>query len=178
MIYLALLSAVILRVYKIFSNYYFTGELGKELLYVRDIISTNTIPLVGLTTSHEWLTYGPFYYWILTPLVKVFGGDPFILFWLALVVSILGIALTHLVFKKIVGERFAIILTFFVSLSPIWIWIARLSKLHTFFFILIPLSIYFLHRIWQKDIKKIFWLGTVFGLPTAFIGRNYGRIFP
>lgn len=168
MIYLSLLLGIILRIYKISSQYYFTGELGKELLFVRQFILNGDIPLVGLSTSHEWLNYGPLYYWILIPIVKIFGWSPYILFWLALAVSVIGIYLVYFVFKNIVNEKFAVILAFLISVSPLWIWATRISKLHTFFFILTPLFIYFLYKIWNKKIKFIFWLGIIFGLFYSF----------
>jgi len=124
--------------------------------------------MIGLTTSHEWLNYGPIYYWILIPLVRVFGWSPYILFWLALVVSMAGILITYFVFKRIVNKNFALILSFFVSVSPIWIWITRLAKLHVFFFILSPLIIYFLYKIWQEHFKYMFWLGLAFGALFSF----------
>jgi len=168
MIIIPLLLGALLRVYKIFDNYYFTGELGKELLYVRELILNHEFPLVGLATSHEWLTYGPIYYWILIPIYKLFSGNVFILYWLALVVSMLGIYVTYWVFSKIVNNKFALILTFFISLSPIWVWETRLSKLHTFFFILMPLVIYFLYKIWNKDTNKMIWLGIAYGSLLSF----------
>ena len=94
-----LVFGAFLRIYKIWSNYYFTGELGKELLYVHQLILSGALPLVGLPTSHEWLTYGPVYYWIFIPLTKIFGQSPYILFLLALAVSIIGISITYLVFS-------------------------------------------------------------------------------
>lgn len=173
MIIISFFLGTILRIYKIGSNYYFTGELGKELLYIRQLIQNGTFPLVGLPTSHEWLTYAPVYYWILIPLVKIFGQSPFLLFWLALAVSMAGIFLTYFVFSKIVDKKFAVILSYFVSLSPLWILVTRLSKLHTFFFILIPLSIYFLYKIWITEKKYVFWLGIIFGLLFSF---HYSQI--
>jgi hypothetical protein len=155
------------------TNYYFTGELGKELHYISQLISTGRFPLVGLATSHEWLTYGPAYYWIMIPVVKIFGFSPFILFWVALAVSVIGILITYFVFSKIVDAKFTAILAFFVSVSPLWIQLTRLSKLHTFFFILIPLVIYFLYKIWNKDKRYFFWLGLAFGFLFSF---HYSQI--
>ncbi|MGA2910738.1 MAG: glycosyltransferase family 39 protein [Candidatus Microgenomates bacterium] len=168
LLFLIIAAGTFLRIYKIGSNYYFTGELGKEFLYIRQYVQNGGLPLVGLPTSHVWLRYGPVYYWILIPLVRIFGQSPFILFWLALTVSMIGIFITYFVFSKIAGQKFAVILSFFVSLSPLWIWITRLSKLHTFFFILIPLVIYSLYKIWHKEKKYVFWLGFFFGLLFSF----------
>jgi hypothetical protein len=72
-----------------------------------------------------------------------------------------------------VDEKFATILAFFVSVSPLWIWLTRLSKLHTFFFILIPLVIYFIYKIWNKDNKFMFWLGLTYG---ALFSFHYSQI--
>lgn len=177
MIFIPLALGVILRVYLIRYNYFFTGELGKELLYSLGFLSRGSLPLIGMPTSHEWLNYGPIYYWVLTPLMKIFGGSPFILFWLSLAVSMIGIFITYLVFKKIVNKNFALILAFFVSVSPLWVWATRLSKLHTFFFVLTPLVIYFLYKIWNgkneasttsKGDKYMFWLGLAFGAIFSF----------
>ena len=168
MIIIPIILGTFLRVYKIFSNYYFTGELGKELLYVWQIISSGKFPLVGMGTSHEWLSYGPIYYWILAPLVKIFGWTPYILFWVSLAASMGGILITYFVFKNIVNKKFALILSTFVSLSPIWIWAARLSKLHTFFFILTPVIVYCLYKIWNGKGKFTFWLGISYGALFSF----------
>ena len=168
MIIIPLILGTFLRVYKILSNYYFTGELGKELIYVWQIILSAKFPLIGMGTSHEWLSYGPIYYWILMPIIKIFGWSPYILFWVSLVVSMGGVLITYFVFKKIIDKRFAIILSSFISLSPIWIWAARLSKLHTFFFIFTPLIIYCLYKIWNGKNKYIFWLGISFGALFSF----------
>ena len=173
MVIIPIILAFFLRIYKIGSNYFFAGENGKELLYVRNFVQNGGLPLVGLPTSHEWLTYGPVYYWILIPLVKIFGNSPYILFWISLVVSIIGIVITYFVFTKIIDKKFSLILTFFISVSPLWIWVTRLSKLHTFFFILTPVLIYFLYKIWNKERRYIFWLGFVFGLLFSF---HYSQI--
>lgn len=173
MIIISLILGILLRIYKIGANYVFTGELGKELLYVRGFIQDGVFPLVGLPTSHEWLTYGPIYYWILIPLARIFGNSAYILFWLALAVSIVGLLLTYLVFGKIVNRKFAIILSFFLSVSPLWIWATRLSKLHTFFFILTPIIIYCLYKIWNLKHKYFLWLGISFGLLFSF---HYSQI--
>lgn len=168
MIIIPLIAGIFLRVFQIWNNYYFPGEGGRELLYVWQLTGSHKFPLIGLTTSHEWLSYGPIYYWILMPVTKIFGWSPYILFWLALIISTIGIFVTYKVFEKIVNKNFALILSFFISLSPLWIWATRLSKLHTFFFILSPLIIYYLYKIWQGKNKFTFWLGVVFGALFSF----------
>ena len=168
MILIPIIFGTILRVYKIWDNYFFTGELGKELIYTLQYLNSGSLPLIGMPTSHEWLNYGPIYYWILIPLIKVFGNSPYILYRLALAVSIIGIYVTYVVFKNIVSKRFAILLSCFVSVSPLWVWATRLSKLHTFFFLLSPLVIYFMYKIWSGNKRYMFPLGVAFGAIFSF----------
>jgi 4-amino-4-deoxy-L-arabinose transferase-like glycosyltransferase len=163
-----LIVGIFLRIYNIGSNYYFTGELGKELLYLRQFSLTHTLPLIGMPTSHEWLSYGPFYYWIMMPIFNLFTGNPFILFWSALVVSILGMVLNYFVVTKIVNRKVALISTIIQSISPLFVWQTKLSKLHTFFFILSPIFMYGLYQMWQGKKKWVFWTGLTFGLMFSF----------
>jgi 4-amino-4-deoxy-L-arabinose transferase-like glycosyltransferase len=165
---LILAAGVLLRVYKIGTNYFFTGELGKELAFMRQFAVSHSLPLVGMTTSHEWLSYGPIYYWIMIPIFNLFSGNPYILFWAALVVSVLGLILNYLVFRKIAGERIAVFSTLIQSVSPLLIWITRLSKLHVFFLIIMPVFTYLLYLMWNGKKKWVLPAGIVFGLLFSF----------
>lgn len=168
MIFIPIILGVFLRIFKIRENYYFPGESGRELLYAWQMDQLKEFPLIGLTTSHEWLSYGPIYYWILNLPAKIFAWSPYVLFWLSLSVSVAGILVTYFVFKKICGEKFALVLSFIISFSPLWIWSTRLSKLHTFLSVLIPLIIFFLYKVWKGKLKYIFWLGLVYGATFSF----------
>jgi 4-amino-4-deoxy-L-arabinose transferase-like glycosyltransferase len=152
----------------IYLNYYFNGELGRELIYLYNLASSNTLPLVGLTTSHEWLSYGPFYYWIMLPFFKIFNGDPYILFFVALATAVMGLLLNFVVIRKIINSKTALISTIMLAISPLLVWQTRLSKLHTFFFILSPILMYLLYKLWNKENKYLFWTGLVFGLMFSF----------
>jgi len=161
-------AGIFLRIYKIETNYYFTGELGKELLYMYKYASGHTLPLVGMATSHEWLSYGPFYYWLMIPVFNIFSGNPFILFWVGLTVSVLGIISVYLVFKKIINEKVALLSAMVAALSPIFIWQTRLSKLHIFFFLIIPAVTYLLYLLWQGKKKWLIPAGLLFGILFSF----------
>lgn len=164
----AVLIGLFLRVFKITSNYYFTGELGKELLYIRQFAMSQVVPLTGMATSHEWLSYGPIYYWVMIPIFNIFNGDPFILFWSGLVVAVLGLVLSYFVVKKIAGEKIALFSTIIQAISPLLIWQTRLSKLHVFFWIIIPIFTYLLYLLWNGKKKWVFWAGLTFGILFSF----------
>ncbi|HKC04861.1 MAG TPA: glycosyltransferase family 39 protein [Patescibacteria group bacterium] len=174
---LTLILGLFLRVYKIGSNYFFTGELGKELLYMRQFAIKGTLPLTGMATSHEWLSYGPIYYWIMIPVFKLFNGNPYILFWSAFTVAILGLALNYFVIKRIANEKIAMLSTMIQTFSPLLIWQTRLSKLHVFFFLLMPVFTYLLYLMWETPSsakasegrgKWVFWAGLTFGILFSF----------
>jgi hypothetical protein len=160
--------AFALRAYKIGDNYYFSGELGKELMYIREYYLKGNLPLSGMGTSHEWLTYGPLYYWIMLPLYAFLSQSPYILFWNALAVSLLGLILNYYVFKKVADEKTALISTLIQAISPILIWQTRLSKLHVYFWILIPLLILSAYNIWHGRKKWLFWSGLIYGIMFSF----------
>ncbi len=165
---LIILFGVFLRINKIDTNYYFTGELGKELLYIRQFALNNTLPLVGMATSHEWLSYGPFYYWVMIPIFNLWNGNPFILFYSALAVSISGLILNYFVVKKIASARLAFFSTLIQSFSPILIWQTRMSKLHVFFFLIMPILMYLFFLLWNGNKKWVFATGILFGFLFSF----------
>ena len=175
--FLFILVGIFLRQFNINNDYYFTGELGKELIFTKHLIDNNIFPVIGMTTSHEWLSYGPIYYWILIPLTKIFSFNPLVLFWLAFAVSIMGLVVNYKVIKEIANQKIAIYSTVLISLSPLFIWQTRLSKLHVFFFILTPILIYLLHKLWQANCKYIFWTGLVFGIFFSFHFSQIPLIF-
>lgn len=163
-----LILGATLRVYGISGHYYFTGELGKELLYTRQYYLNHSLPLVGMPTSHEWLNYGPFYYWVLMPLFSLSAGNPFILFWLAFDISLFGLVLNYLVVRKIIGERVALISTLLEAISPLMVLQTRLSKLHVFFFLIMPILMYLSFLLWNGKKKWVFWAGLAFGILFSF----------
>lgn len=172
-----IIFGIFLRINNIENDFYFSGELGKELLYVKYLIDSGTVPTIGMATSHEWLFYGPIYYWILIPLVKLFNYNPFILFWLSIFVSVTGLLANYKLITKVANRTVAIYSTILISLSPIFIWQTRLSKLHVFFFLLTPILIYMMYKLWQTKKKYIFCTGLIFGIFFSFHFSQIPLIF-
>jgi 4-amino-4-deoxy-L-arabinose transferase-like glycosyltransferase len=165
---LIVVAGLLLRAYQIIPNYYFSGELGKEMLYILKFAESKSLPLIGMATSHEWLSYGPVYYWIMIPVFKIFSGDPFILFWTALAVSLTGLIINYAVVKKIADKSLAMTSTFIMASSPLLIWQTRLSKLHVFFWILMPVIMLFNYFLWKGRKKWVLPAGILFGLLFSF----------
>jgi 4-amino-4-deoxy-L-arabinose transferase-like glycosyltransferase len=168
LLFLTVSFGLFLRIYNIGFNFNFEGELGKELLYMRQFTLSHTIPLVGMATSHEWLFYGPVYYWIMIPVFNLFNGNPFILFWAAMAVFVIGMIINYFVVERIIDRKTAIISSLFQTISPLLVWQSRNSKLHVFFFILTPILMYLTFLLWNGKKKYLIWAGIVFGLMLSF----------
>src|SRR3989338_1740151 len=68
--------ALFLRINRLEQNLIFTGETGQTYLEVRDALIDGKLPLRGLSTSHSWLSFGPWYYYLLMVSFKLFGYHP------------------------------------------------------------------------------------------------------
>lgn len=158
------LATLFLRAYKISDNFVFSGEFGTELLYVRDTLFSGKLPLIGLPTSHNWISYGPLYYWLMIPLMKILGPEPLNGAWVGIVVGTLAVALNYLFIKKIFNRKVALVSSALIAVSPIWIWFSRMARLYIFNWLIWYPFIYFLWQLWQGKTKNIFWLGLFFGL--------------
>ncbi len=172
-----IIAGIFLRIIHIGTTFYFEGELGKEMLYLRQFYLSGSLPLIGMATSHEWLSYGPFYYWIMLPFFALSKGDPYLLFWTAAAVSVIGLLFNYKVVCKIANKKIALISTLIQAISPLLIWQTRNAKLHTFFFILSPLFMYSLYQLWlepanakalARQRKWVFWSGIIYGLMFSF----------
>lgn len=77
MIFLVIFLALIVRLQGILQgNFAFTYDTGRDLLAVRDLVTTGDIHLIGHTTGIIGVFYGPWWYWLLTPIFLLTGGNP------------------------------------------------------------------------------------------------------
>lgn len=159
-----LFVAFFLRAYKISDNFVFSGEFGTELLYVRDSFFSGRLPLIGLPTSHTWISYGPLYYWLMMPLVKFFGFEPIVGAWLGIAVGTASVLINYFFIKKIFNDKIALVSSAIIAVSPIWIWFSKMARLYIFTWIIFYPFIFFLWELWQGKAKNIFWLGLTWGL--------------
>ncbi len=79
--YLALLVFIILglylRIYGTLNGYFaFTYDQGRDLLVLKDIVTSGNIRLIGPTSGIEGVFHGVWWYWLLVPFYIIFQGDP------------------------------------------------------------------------------------------------------
>jgi len=78
---LIIVFAAILRFYNFPSRFAFGEDQARDILVVREIVETRSLPLVGPPSSAGPFNYGPWYYWFLTliSLIVPFTLTPWIL---------------------------------------------------------------------------------------------------
>lgn len=155
-----------LRFYRLETRFPFAGEQGNEFLQMKDYINKGEIPLLGPPTSHPWLSFGPLYYWLIMPLVKIFNFDPLSSAYTMAFLSILIIPVNYLITSRLFGRLTGIVSTFLISVSYSFIQIANGAR----FFSVVPLIfypfLYFLVKSLNGNKKSFFWwafwLGVMF----------------
>ena len=115
-----------LRAYKVVDNFPFSAELGDNLLDIKNAIEGGYIPLVGPPTSHPWLYFGPLYYWLMMPIMAVFNYDPLAALFTGIITGSLIILLNYFVVKDVLEGKTALLSSFFIAVSPLFIQYSRL----------------------------------------------------
>ncbi len=164
---LALLLAIFLigtflRFYRLPENLVFNGEIGQNYLAIKDYIIEKHIPLIGPPTSHPWLYFGPFFYWIFAPVLILSKFNPLGGAHIFAITGSVVIILNYWVVNKFFEKKIAILSSYIIAISPLWIAFtkdARFYSLTTLLFY--PFFIFLIQ-------EKLFWAGIFYGLMLNF----------
>ncbi len=167
-IILIIISAVFLRLYMIEDNFLFTGEVGHNLLAIKDFYLNKSIPLVGPPTSHEWLYFGPLFYWVYGPILIFSNFNPLSHAYFGASISILTLIANYKVISVILDKRTAIVSSFLMSVSPLFLEFSRAGRFFSIVSLLVYPFLYYLYRIANGDKKYLFRLGFIFGCMFSF----------
>lgn len=165
---LTLLLGIFLRFYKINENFLIDGEIGDNLLQLKNFILTKQIPLLGPVTSHPWLYFGPLYYWIYGPILYISKFNPVSYAYFGAVGSSLIILLNFIVISKIINKQVALFSSFLISISPLLWFFSRLSRFFSFVPIFVYLFLLLLYGISMGEKKHVFLLGFILGCMFSF----------
>ncbi len=168
LILLILIIGVFLRFYRVEANFPFTGEIGHNLLEIKNYYLSGRIPLLGPPTSHPWLYFGPIYYWVYGPLLIISGFNPLSHAYFGAFVSVLIIVANFLVVRWIVNSRVAIISSFLIAVSPLFLEFSRAGRFFSIVSLLVYPFLFFLYQLSKNDKRYIFWLGLTFGCMFSF----------
>jgi hypothetical protein len=161
-------AAFLLRAYYISETFSFSGEFGHNLLAVKNAISEGHIPLIGPPTSHSWLYFGPFYYWLMIPIMKISGFTPLAGAWVGVISGTLVVLLNFLVIDRIFGRKIATLSSLFIAASPLWISFSRDARFYFLTTLVFYPFFFSLYNIWKSNKKYLFWAGLFYGLIFSF----------
>ncbi len=160
--------AFFLRFYRFYPNLRLDGEIGDNYLDIKNILNGTRTPLLGSPTSHPWLYFGPFFYWLSVPFFLIFNFDPVGPFFLILAVSILTVIFCYIFITKLFGKKVALISSFLISMSPLWLNLTRGER----FFVFVPLLffpfLYFLLVSIEGKQNRFFVAGLMLGAMISF----------
>lgn len=101
-----------------YGNFAFTFDVGRDLLAVEKIITEKKFTLLGPSSGIPGFFYTSWWYYFLLPAFFLSSGNPF---WVVCFIALLGVLMIPLSFllgKLIARERWGLILSALVSVSP------------------------------------------------------------
>ena len=166
--FLILAFSIILRFVNLVYRFPFSGEVGDNLLEIKDYVLSGKIPLLGPPTSHPWLFFGPYYYWIMVPVLRLFRFNPMAVSYIGAFLGVVIVFVNFVVVRRIIGVRVALLSSLVISLSPLFILFSQDSRFYYFSVLFLYFVLYLLYLFWKDNVKTFFWLGVSFGLMLSF----------
>jgi N-acetylglucosaminyl-diphospho-decaprenol L-rhamnosyltransferase len=168
LLFLILLLGAAMRLYRIEQTFIFSGEVGHNLLAIKNAFVTRQLPLIGPPTSHPWLSFGPLFYWIYGPVLLLSKFNPLSHAYFGVFISLGMIVSNYYVVKRFFSSKVALFSSYLMAISPLFLSFTRGAR---FFFIVTLLSypfLFFLIRLCNGNRKYFFHLSFVFGCMLSF----------
>jgi len=167
-LFVILVLGTFLRFYKIPQTALFTGEVGYDYMTIRTFVENHQIPLIGPRTSHEWFFIGPLFYWIFGILLPLFNYNALVGAYFFAIVGVASILVCYWVVKLLFGQKTAIISSFILSISPLWILLTREARFNAMTAVLFFPFYYLLVKSIKDKGKSLFILGITLGIMFSF----------
>ncbi|HUC94638.1 MAG TPA: glycosyltransferase family 39 protein [Candidatus Saccharimonadales bacterium] len=167
-LFVIFLLGTFLRFYKLQPNLTFNGEMGYDYMTIRSFVENHQIPLIGPRTSHEWFFIGPLFYWIFGILMPLFHYSVLVGAYFFAIVGVVSILVCYVTIKPLFGERVALISSFLVSFSPLWVALAHDARFNGMTAILFFPFYYLLVKSVKDRGKSLFMLGVTLGIMFSF----------
>lgn len=149
-------------------NIIFNGEMGHDYMTIRDFVERHQIPLIGPRTSHEWFFIGPLFYWIFGLLLPLFHYNVAVGAYFFAIVGVASILVCYLVIKSLFGQKAALISSFLVSFSPLWVALAHDARFNGMTAVLFFPFYYLLVKSVGDKGRSLFLLGLTLGIMFSF----------
>lgn len=125
------------------------GDQGWFYLSARDMLMTNQIPLVGITSSHLWLHQGALWIYVLAVIFKIFKFSPLSPVVFTVFLDLITLALIYKLSSKIFNSMTGLLAAVFYAFSPYVVMASRMSY-HTSFIPLLSILIIYSMYKWIK----------------------------
>lgn len=150
-----LLFGLILRIYQLNTYLYFSGDEGRDLLIIKDIIIKHEIPLLGPPTSLGWLHIGPFSYFVYALVLWMGKFHPVSIVFLNILADTVAIIFIFLMTRKMMGNRVGLAAAFLYSTSPYVIMLSRMP-LHIGLYGLFACMFFYFFILYQTTYQKVY----------------------
>jgi 4-amino-4-deoxy-L-arabinose transferase-like glycosyltransferase len=142
----------------------FSGDVAWFYLDARDLLLGKAFPLVGITSSHNWMHQGAYWTYLLSLALFLGKFNPLAGGYLAAVIGVVTVYSMYVVGKKLFSEKVGLLAALFYTLSPFAIFNMRLPLDTTPLPLLSLGFLYFLYE-WVKGKRFAFvCLGILFAL--------------
>jgi GT2 family glycosyltransferase/4-amino-4-deoxy-L-arabinose transferase-like glycosyltransferase len=120
-----LLIGIFLLTYKLAEIMVFIGDQGWFYLSARDMLTTGTIPLVGIPSSHPWLHQGPLWTYFLAIALGMSHFNPISGAYIGVLFGTLSIVLLYRLGTSMFSSRVGVIAALLYATSPLVVLTAR-----------------------------------------------------
>lgn len=152
----------------------FDGEVGDNLLDIKNAYLAHQIPLHGAPTSHPWLYFPPLFYWIYGSILILSNFNPLSHSYYGATISFLTLIALYIFCKKIFNEKVGIIASLLTAFAPLFLSASIIGR----FIYTVPLFalLFYLLLIQVTEGKKknLIWLFFTLGILLNF---HYSTLF-
>jgi len=124
---LLFLAVSFIRLYRLSDFAMFLSDQGRDAIIVKRIVTGEHFPAIGAPTSIGQVYLGPFYYYFIAPFLWLFSFDPAGLAFAVAFYSILGLIVSYLLIKKILGRSVGAFFLIFAGFSFVMVDTSRFS---------------------------------------------------
>ncbi|NCP47278.1 phospholipid carrier-dependent glycosyltransferase [bacterium] len=158
-IFLIILLALCLRLYRISEFMTFLGDEGRDVRIVRDLITKGNLVFIGPQTSIGNMYLGPLYYYIIAPALFLSRLNPVGPAVLNALIGTFTVLLTYFIGRKLFDKWSGLIAALLYAVSPVAIIYSRSSWNPNPMPLFALLCIWGIYQVWQN--KQYFWLPLV-----------------
>lgn len=156
-----LIFAFLIRVYKLSALMPFYGDVGRDFLITKNIITEHHFPLFGPPTSLSWLSLGPLVYYLWALIFFIGSFHPVSIASVVVLFDLGTIILIYLLGSRFSNRKTGLIAALLYALSPLAILHSRIP-LHTSLAPFFASLTIFLFSLWLERKKEKFLYSSFF----------------